>query len=41
MFPLEDLSAAGTAKASGAAWADVTFRVGLIGKLLGREVKVI
>ena len=41
MFPLEDLSGAGTAKASGAAWADVTFRVGLIGKLLGREVKVI
>lgn len=41
MFPLEDLSGGGTAKASGAAWADVTFRTGLIGKLLGREVKVI
>lgn len=41
MFPLEDLSAASGAKASGAAWADVTFRIGLIGKLLGREVKVI
>lgn len=41
MFPLEDLSAAAGAKATGAAWADVTFRIGLIGKLLGREVKVI
>jgi hypothetical protein len=41
MFPLEDLSASGSAKASGTAWADVTFRIGLIGKLLGREVKVI
>jgi hypothetical protein len=41
MFPLEDLSAAGSAKATGAAWSDVTFRIGLIGKLLGREVKVI
>ncbi|MEO8194929.1 MAG: hypothetical protein ABI681_13845 [Gemmatimonadales bacterium] len=41
MFPLEDLSAAGTAKATGAAWADVTFRIGQIGRLLGREVKVI
>jgi hypothetical protein len=40
MFPLEDLSG-GTAKATGAAWADVTFRIGLIGKLLGREIKVI
>jgi hypothetical protein len=40
MFPLEDLAAPG-AKASGAAWSDVTFRIGLIGKLLGREVKVI
>ena len=39
-FPLEDLSSA-TAKTSGAAWTDVTFRIGLIGKLLGREVKVI
>jgi hypothetical protein len=41
MFPLEDLSAGGTAKTTGAAWADVTFRIGLIGRLLGREVKVI
>jgi hypothetical protein len=41
MFPLEDLSANGAAKATGAAWADVTFRIGLIGKLLGREIKVI
>ena len=41
MFPLEDLSAAGSAKATGAAWSDVTFRIGLIGRLLGREVKVI
>jgi hypothetical protein len=41
MFPLEDLSAGGgTAKASGAAWADVTFRIGLIGRLLGREVTI-
>lgn len=41
MFPLEDLSAGATAKATGAAWADVTFRIGLVGKLLGRDVKVI
>ena len=41
MFPLEDLSAGASSKASGAAWADVTFRIGLIGKLLGRDVKVI
>ena len=41
MFPLEDLAATGAAKTTGAAWADVTFRIGLIGKLLGREVKVI
>ena len=40
MFPLEDLSG-GAAKATGAAWADVTFRIGLIGRILGREVKVI
>ncbi|MEO5902380.1 MAG: hypothetical protein ABIQ55_00025 [Gemmatimonadaceae bacterium] len=40
MFPLEDLSNA-AAKTTGAAWADVTFRIGLIGKLLGREIKVI
>ena len=39
-FPLEDLSG-GNAKVSGAAWADVTFRIGLIGKLLGREVKIL
>jgi hypothetical protein len=41
MFPLEDLSVGGTARASGAAWADVTFRIGLIAKLLGREIKVV
>jgi len=41
MFPLEDLSAGATVKATGAAWADVTFRIGLIGRLLGRDVKVI
>lgn len=41
MFPLEDLSAAGTAKTTGAAWADVTFRIGLIGRQLGRDVKII
>jgi hypothetical protein len=40
MFPLEDFSG-GAAKGTGAAWADVTFRIGLIGKLLGREIKVI
>ena len=41
MFPLEDLSSSAGAKASGAAWADVTFRIGLIGRLLGREVQPI
>jgi hypothetical protein len=41
MFPHAELSVGGTAKATGAAWADVTFRIGLIGKLIGREVKVI
>lgn len=41
MYPLEDLSTVGAAKSTGAAWADVTFRIGLIGKLLGREIKVI
>ena len=40
MFPLEDLGAGG-AKETGAAWADVTFRIGLIGKLIGREIKII
>jgi len=40
MFPIEDLTG-GAAKTTGAAWADVTFRIGLIGKLLGREIKVI
>jgi len=39
MFPIEDLS--GGAKATPAALADVTFRIGLIGKLLGREMKII
>lgn len=41
MFPLEDLSAGATSRTTGAAWADVTFRIGLIGKLLGRDVKII
>ncbi|HEX2723770.1 MAG TPA: hypothetical protein VHM24_12715 [Gemmatimonadaceae bacterium] len=41
MFPLEDLSGGVTSRTTGAAWADVTFRIGLIGKLLGRDVKVI
>lgn len=41
MFPLEDLSSSSGARASGAAWADVTFRIGLIGRLLGREVQPI
>jgi hypothetical protein len=40
MFPLEDF-AGGAAKATGAAWADVTFRIGLIGKLMGREIELI
>ena len=39
MFPLEDLSAGSVNET--AAWADVTFRIGLIGKLIGREIKVI
>lgn len=39
MFPLEDMSDAATT--TGAGWADVTFRIGLIGKLLGREVKIL
>jgi hypothetical protein len=41
MFPLEDLASASTSRATGAAWADVTFRIGLIGKLLGRDIKVL
>lgn len=40
-FPLEDLSASATSRTTGAAWSDVTFRIGLIGKLLGRDVKII
>ncbi len=40
MFPLEDFTG-GLAKATGAAWADVTFRIGLIGKLMGREIELI
>jgi hypothetical protein len=41
MFPLEDLAVGASSKGTGTAWADVTFRIGLIGKLLGRDVKVI
>jgi hypothetical protein len=40
MFPLEDLSG-GSARGTPAAWADVTFRIGLIGKLAGREIELI
>jgi len=40
MFPLEDLSGTG-AKATGAAWSDVTFRIGLIGRLIGRDIRII
>lgn len=40
MFPLEDMSG-GAARATGAAWADVTFRIGLIGRLIGREIRII
>ena len=40
MFPLEDLSG-GSARGTPAAWADVTFRIGLIGKLAGREIDLI
>jgi hypothetical protein len=40
MFPLEDLSS-GSARGTPAAWADVTFRIGLIGKLAGREIELI
>ncbi|MBA3340291.1 MAG: hypothetical protein H0T48_00480 [Gemmatimonadaceae bacterium] len=39
-FPLDDLSG-GAAKATGAAWSDVTFRIGLVGRLLGREIRII
>jgi hypothetical protein len=40
MFPLEDFSA-GSLRGSAAAFADVTFRIGLIGKLIGREIELI
>lgn len=40
MFPLEDFTA-GSVKGTGAAWSDVTFRIGLIGKLIGREIELI
>ena len=40
MFPLEDLSGT-TARETGAAWSDVTFRIGLIGRLIGREIRII
>jgi hypothetical protein len=40
MFPLEDFNS-GPVKGTAAAWADVTFRIGLIGKLNGREIELI
>jgi hypothetical protein len=40
MFPLEDFTS-GSVKGTAAAWADVTFRIGLIGKLIGREIELI
>ena len=40
MFPLEDFSA-GSVRGTSAAFADVTFRIGLIGKLIGREIELI
>ena len=40
MFPLENFTA-GSVKGTPAAWADVTFRIGLIGKLIGREIELI
>ncbi len=40
MFPLEDFSS-GSLRGSAAAFADVTFRIGLIGKLIGREIELI
>jgi hypothetical protein len=40
MFPLEDFSG-GSVRGSAAAFADVTFRIGLIGKLVGREIELI
>ena len=39
-FPLEDFSA-GSVRGTAAAVADVTFRIGLIGKLIGREIELI
>ncbi|HVF39910.1 MAG TPA: hypothetical protein VM939_08415 [Gemmatimonadaceae bacterium] len=39
MFPLEESSNSPT-RAPGASVADVTFRVGLIGRLLGRDIKI-
>ena len=40
IFPLENFTA-GSVKGTPAAWADVTFRIGLIGKLIGREIELI
>jgi hypothetical protein len=40
MFPLEDFSG-GSVRGTSAAFADVTFRIGLIGKLSGREIELI
>lgn len=39
-FPLEDFTG-GSVKGTAAAVADVTFRIGLIGKLIGREIELI
>ncbi len=39
-FPLEDFTA-GSVRGTAAAVADVTFRIGLIGKLIGREIELI
>ena len=40
MFPLEDFSA-GSVRGTAASFADVTFRIGLIGKLIGREIELV
>lgn len=39
-FPLEDFTG-GSVRGTAAAVADVTFRIGLIGKLIGREIELI
>lgn len=40
MFPLEDFTH-GSVRGTAAAFADVTFRIGLIAKLIGREIELI